>query len=225
MDEKMATMTGDRLAELVAETRAAAASIEHPWDQRALDWPLTTESVVVEVGGYKGRWALQIAERYQPRLYVFEPQPWAARVCEAVLGKAATVYTYGLGTEYATLPMGAWETDGCSFVREGPGAPGTFGVMREIAADFRDLGIGHIDLMTMNIEGYEYTLIPHMLDQGILPARLMVQFHSFADPDEGKLVQIHERMAAAGYTVPWTYGLQLTAWERTPRKRGRKARP
>jgi FkbM family methyltransferase len=210
---------------LIAAARRAAATIEHPWDERALDWPLTKESVVVDVGGYIGRWALQIAERYGPRLYVFEPQPWAARVCEAVLGTAATVFYYGLGTEYASLSMGAWETDGCSFVKTGLGIPGTFGVLREIAADFRDLGITRIDLMMMNIEGYEYTLIPHMLDQSILPDRLMVQFHSFVDPDGGKLAAIHERMAAAGYTVPWTYGVHLTAWERqTPRKRSRKGR-
>lgn len=213
----------DRLAELIDETRTAAANPEHPWDRRALDWPLNAESTVVDVGGYRGRWALQIAERYHPHLYVFEPQPWATRVCEAVLGDMARVFFYGLGIESATLPMGDWETDGCSFVKQGMGIPGTFGVMREIAADFRALNLSHIDLMMMNIEGYEYTLIPHMLDQGILPDRLMVQFHSFADPDGGKLANIHERMTAAGYTVPWTYGLQLTAWER-PRKRGRKGR-
>ena len=214
----------NHLAELIDETRAAAANPEHPWDRRALEWPLTIGSTVIDVGGYRGRWALQIAERYGPRLYVFEPQPWAARVCEAVLGDMARVFFYGLGTEYATLPMGDWETDGCSFVKPGLGIPGTFGVMREIAADFRALNLSRIDLMMMNIEGYEYTLIPHMLDQGILPDRLMVQFHSFADPDGGKLATIHERMTTAGYTVPWTYGLQLTAWERQPRRRGRKGR-
>jgi hypothetical protein len=58
------------LADWVAEAKASAAVVEHPWDVQALDWPLTAESVVVEVGGYKGRWALQIAERYAPRLMV-----------------------------------------------------------------------------------------------------------------------------------------------------------
>lgn len=214
-----------RIAELAAAARQAAAVIEHPWDARALEWPLTTDSTVIEVGGYIGRWALQIAERYHPRLFVFEPQVWAARVCEVVLREEATVLMYGLGTEHATLPMGDWETDGCSFVKPGLGIPGTFGVMREIAADFKEIGITAIDLMMVNIEGYEYTLIPHMLDQGVLPQRLMVQFHTFADPDGAKLARIHERMTQAGYAVPWTYGPFLTAWERAGESKPARGRP
>lgn len=214
-----------RLAEMVTAARQAAAAIDHPWDARALEWPLTAESTVIEVGGYIGRWALQIAERFHPRLYVFEPQVWAACVCEAVLGNQAAVLTYGLGTGHATLPMGGWETDGCSFVKPSLGIPGTFGVMREIGETFKALGITHIDLMMMNIEGGEYNLIPHMLDMGILPQRLMVQFHTFADPDGAKLAHIHERMAQAGYIVPWTYGPFLTAWEKESKPmRGRPGR-
>lgn len=200
-----------RLPELIAEAKAAAANVEHSWDARALDWPLTSDSVVVEVGGYKGRWALQIAERYHPQLFVFEPQPWAHAVCQAALGDAASVFPFGLGDHDGTLPMGAWETDGCSFVKSGEGE----GRISEIAAAFRRLEIGTPDLMLMNIEGYEYTLLPHMLDQGILPRRLMVQFHPFDDPYGMALAQMHERFEALGYTIPWTYGLMLTAWERT----------
>lgn len=194
------------------ETRAAAANIEHPWDERALDWPLNKESVVIDVGGYKGRWALQIMERYHPRLYVFEPQTWAADVCREVLGGVATVEPYGLGVEDGYLPLGQHETDGCSFLKEDGNQ--SIGQIKDIGVAFQDLGIAHIDLMMMNIEGYEYTLIPHMLDRRIFPRRLMVQFHTFADPKGEALTAIHERMAAAGYTIPWTYGLMLTAWER-----------
>lgn len=196
----------DRLAELVQESRHAAATIEHDWDHKALDWPLTKKSVVVEVGGYKGRWALQIAERYQPRLFVFEPQGWAADVCRAVLGARAEVVTCGLGDHSGLASMGAWETDGCSFVKDG----GNDALMVEISKAFQQAGIKRIDLMLMNIEGYEFTLIPHMLDQKIYPQRLMVQVHEFA----GNAGAIHEQLTAHGYKILWTYGAMLTAWER-----------
>lgn len=192
----------------VTEARAAAAEPEHIWDRRAIDWPLTRDSVVVEVGGYKGRWALQIADRYQPRLYVFEPQPWAAAVCRSVLGQSAAVLKYALGTTTGPAEMGEWETDGCSLVK-----PGGYPVwMREIGAAFRDLAIEHVDLMLVNIEGYEYTLLPHMLDQGIEPDRLIVQFHDFADPHGVGMRAIEQRMDGK-YQLAWDYGV-LTAWER-----------
>lgn len=205
-----------RMDELVAGVRAAAANPEHAWDRKAIDWPMTTESVVVEIGGYVGRWALQIAERYQPHLYVFEPQLWAYEVCRAALGAHATVLNYGLGVRDESLPMGAWETDGCSFLK--PIAGDGWGELREVCAAFAALGITHIDLMLMNIEGYEYILLPYMLDRSIFPQRLMVQFHTFADEDGAKLARIHTQLEQLSYTIAWTYGTKLTAWERQEKK-------
>jgi FkbM family methyltransferase len=185
---------------MLDDVRARAANPEHEWDRRALDWPLTMSSVVVEVGGYCGRWALQIAERYGSRLFVFEPQAWAADVCRAVLGKRANVYNVALGDQDATLPMGDYETDGCSFGKDGTQG---MGQMREIGAMFEQCQItNRIDLMLMNIEGYEYTLIPYMLSVGIRPKRLMVQCH-------GDMIDRID-----GYRMLWTYGMVLTAWER-----------
>lgn len=202
--------THERLGQLIAEVRDAAATPEHEWDRRALDWPLTRDSVVVEVGGYKGRWGLQIAERYAPRLFVFEPQPWAAAVCRAVLKGKALVLPYALGVSAGVALMGEWETDGCSLLKAGAEHQVE---MVEIGATFRQLAITHVDLMLMNIEGYEYVLLPHMIEHGILPQRLMVQFHEYeAGPSATE--SVFALLASAGYQVAWTYGAVLTAWER-----------
>jgi FkbM family methyltransferase len=202
----------DRLDEMAADVRKRAANPEHVWDQRSLDWPLTKDSTVVEVGGYTGRWALAIALRYEPRLFVFEPQQWAWNVCATVLADSATVLNYGLGDRDVILPMGNWETDGCSLVN----VVGTqsYGQVRETKQAFAQLEIADIDLLMMNIEGYEYTLLPYMLDCGILPKRLMVQYHLFGDP-YGMIMAGHwQRLEALGYRIAWTYGIMLTAWER-----------
>lgn len=196
--------------ELVAEAKASAANVEHVWDRKAIDWPLTKDSVVVEVGGYKGRWALQIAERYHPRLFVFEPQPWAAETCRLVLGDSGQVIQAALGDRFEPAYMSKWETDGCSLV-DGREHQVT---MVEIEKTFKLLKVGNIDLMLMNIEGYEYTLLPHMLERGIQPKRLMVQFHTFVDQYGMALAHIHAALEARGYRIVWTYGVMLTAWER-----------
>ena len=198
------------LATMVADVRTHAAALHNAWDRRAIDWPLDENSVVVEVGGYTGRWALQIAERYHPRLYVFEPQDWAADVCQEVLWRRAEVYRCALGDHDGDVIMGRWGTDGCSLLIEG-GEPAVR--MREIAAAFRELEIDHIDLMMMNIEGYEYVLIPHMLSQDILPDRLIVQFHPQTIGDARTAI-VYDLLEAYGYRIAWDYGIVLTAWER-----------
>jgi len=213
------------LQNMAREVVIDAKNPEHPWDIKALDWPLTKDSVVVEVGGFKGRWALQMALRYSPKLHVFEPQRWAARVCEIVLGDMATVYPVALGITTANGYMIKWQTDGCSFIGVPPGAsivadPGPdgacvgIGEMVEISDKFNELGLVTIDVMLMNIEGYEYTLIPYMLSKGIKPKVLMVQFHMFADPLGTALVDVYDKLEQAGYVTEWDYGVVLQAFRR-----------
>lgn len=194
------------LETFVNDVKAHAARLDNEWDERAVEWPLTATSTVVEVGGYCGRWALQILERYNADVFVFEPQCWAFEVCRAVLGDRAFVFSYGLGIEEGHFPMGKTGTDGCTFVAGSDGD----GQMREIGAAFRELDIAHIDLMLINIEGYEFTLIPHMFAQGIFPHTLMVQMHG-SDEQTDAL----RALLAAHYAPLWDYGYVLSAWRLT----------
>lgn len=196
--------------EHVRDTIERAANPEHEWDKRAIDWPhLTSDSVVVEVGGYKGRWALQMANLYSPRLYVFEPQPWAWEVCCEVLLDRARVMEYALGVASVQMCMGEWETDGCSFLKEGT-RPAW---MQEITSAYRLCGIDHVDVMMMNIEGYEYRLLPYMIEKDILPDILIVQWHTFADPHGFMFSSIISAIELTHDRV-WDYYPTLVAWRR-----------
>lgn len=199
---------GDRLFEMVEAVKAAADNPQHPWDKQALEWDISAECVVYEVGAYQGRWALQIARRYNPRLYCFEPQGWAVQVCRAVLEPyAAQVFAFGLGNCDAMLPMARYGTDGCEMGKDGA----VFGRIRDIAKVAQELETPDIDLMLINIEGGEFTLLPHMLQQGVLPRRLMVQFHDYGNPRPQTETR---RLLAEKYRVMWDYGTVLSAWER-----------
>lgn len=201
--------------EMVQAAHAAAEpEMMHEWDKRALDWPLTNDSVVVEVGGYIGRWSLQIAQKFNPRLYVFEPQGWAYEVCVEVLKSYpnAHVFNYALGTMNTTMTMGNYGTDGCSFVDNTTGktAPEH---MQEIGTVVRSLGLTNIDLMLINVEGYEYKLLLRMLQTKLLPDRLMVQFHTMFD-ETGVMLQALTEQLAEYYEMVWDYGVVLKAWQR-----------
>lgn len=194
-----------RMPAWVAEARRRASELAHPWDVAALDWPLTPESVVVEVGGYVGRWALQIAERYHPRLLVFEPQAWAAATCQAVLGTRAWVFPCALGDHDGEVTLANYGTDGATLCDTG----GERVLMREACAALTEAQVDTIDLMLINIEGYEYTLIPHLLAHDIRPRALMVQWHIHQRPPDDAT---DAALLAAGYRCAWTYGPTLEAW-------------
>ena len=200
-----------QLQQWLDEVQLHAANPEHEWDRRALDWPhINADSVVFEVGAFKGRWALQMAGRYNPRLYAFEPQTWAAAVATAALrGTNAQVFAYGPGVIDGRFPMLAYGSDGGTFAP--PDAMGdvyAWGELREMSRVLTTLDIDHIDLVLMNIEGYEHQLIPHMLQHSILPAVLMVQMHG----DELACEDLRQTLRGH-YRLLWDYGRALSAWE------------
>lgn len=38
-----------------------------------LDYPLDSNSIVIDAGGFEGKWASSISEKYNPTIYVLEP--------------------------------------------------------------------------------------------------------------------------------------------------------
>jgi len=193
----------------VNETKEQAANPQHEWDRRALKWSLNKNSVVVEIGAYKGRWALQIAERYNPNLYLFEPQGWAFDCLTDVLSRyQARTFNYALGTESGQQWLGSFGNDGATLLSDNGVEIKVVDVTETILPRL------DIDLMLINIEGYEYELIPYLIECGVTPKALMVQFHAHADPSGIQLFKIVDGLNRLGYQIKWSYGFTLTAWER-----------
>lgn len=186
---------------------------DHPWDLQSIDFPIGKGCVAVEIGGYTGRWAKAIAEKYNPCLFVFEPQRWAYEICKKELSgfETAHVFNFGLGVENGRFPLYNFETDGASFVLENHARPTGDGRMVEIRRAFRSLGIQFVDLMLMNIEGYEFKLIPHMIHYGLMSKIrfFMCQFHT---DDENEHLAIREEISKH-MKLYFNYGKVLTCWE------------
>ena len=147
---------------------------------KAFDLP--PNSTVFVIGAYQGLAMELLSEVYHPRHLVgFEPQLWAVEAATKRLnGRSYTLFPAGLGIEKGTFPMGEYHTDGCSFVNTGPESR-TQGEGQLWDADetLLVLNPSKIDLMIMNIEGYEWYLLPYLQQKGWLGKidRLAVQWH------------------------------------------------
>lgn len=191
--------------------------LEHEWDQRSVQFPLDEKSIVLDIGAYKGRWSKEIANRYGSRIYAFEPQQWAFEIARKELAEGPNIhlYNFGLGVESGNFEMEEFETDGASFVlgfsqRQQSGE----GVLMDMASWLKENRINQIDLIMMNIEAYEFKLIPYMIGRGILPKvkYFMCQFHprTYEQQDEFEVLkkQIEEIM-----DVHFDYGIMLMCWK------------
>lgn len=153
-------------------------------------WPLLTrfdlspDSVVVVVGAYKGLAMEALHEIYAPaRTIGYEPQEWAFQDATSRLAEkpGCEVQPYGLGVIDGTFDMGEFHTDACSFINTGLNSRlHGKGKMRDADIALKSaVGSEKINLLIMNIEGYEYELLPYLIEKGWLRQvdRLAVQWH------------------------------------------------
>lgn len=130
----------------------------------ALDWPLDENSHVWEIGGFAGRWAQQIWDKFHCNITIFEPQLWAVeRMAKQFNGNnKIVIIPQGLWTQSKSMPLGDYETDGASLFK--PNHPksdlGRFIDYTEAFKTHENFYHKGIDLCLMNIEGAEYELIP-----------------------------------------------------------------
>lgn len=147
----------------------------------ANDLELTPNSTVIIVGAYKGITADLINQMYAPRLIrCYEPQDWAFKVLMEVAMASNNIegFNYGLGESMGILPMGEWNTDACSFINVGPGSREQgFGTI--VPADWAFEDLEKVDFMMINVEGYEFRLLPYLRQAGLMPriGSLAVQWH------------------------------------------------
>lgn len=168
-------------------------ALQERW-QLADAFSLPSDSTVVIVGAYKGLAMELIDELYHPKYLIgYEPQDWAAAEATARIALRANcqIISNGLWAgvpEKRIVPMGEWHTDACSFINTGPNSRQQGqGVVVDGDYALRITGLPSFDLVIMNIEGYEFELIPYLMDKGWLPKfqRLAVQFHlGFGNDDD-----------------------------------------
>lgn len=129
----------------------------------ALDWDLTENSHVWEIGGYVGRWAQQIWDKFHCHIDIFEPQLWAVETLnQKFLGiDKIRIHPYGLLPEDGRHYLHNFYNDGASLYDAGHGTKYTV-EFRAIHKVFDRFG-SDIDLALMNIEGAEFELLPFLI--------------------------------------------------------------
>lgn len=147
------------------------------------EYPLTQDSIVIDAGGYEGNWFRVIYERYGCHIHVFEPvyDYWlqCCLVAHRIAGKLPEenkikVFRLGLGGSFKT------ESFGVSGDSAGKFCPcETKQDVSIVDASEIVRAAGDVDLLKLNIEGYEYDVIKDLVKSGqILRVKnIQVQCH------------------------------------------------
>jgi len=180
-----------------------------------LDYPLTQDSLVFDLGGYHGDFAAAIHERYGCKVYIFEPVQEFYQQCVARFqgNNKIVCLNYGLSSADGWLDIGLAE-NASSFASPHAKESMQRVQVRSIVECIRELGIDRIDLMKINIEGGEFDVVPAIIESGDIRKvqHLQIQFHNFVDDAAKRRAAIRTQLANT-HTEMWNYDFVWESWK------------
>lgn len=175
-------------------------------------YPLTANSVVWDVGGYKGEFASDLLKKYSCNVRVFEPIPDFTKIIEKKFAGNAKIkaFPFGLGGKDEVLEFGFSDNATSVFIAKNV----VQAQVRDAANVYKELNEDVIDLMKINIEGGEYQLLDRMIDIGIISKvkNLQIQFHNFVPDAETLYTNLQEKLSKT-HKKNWSYKFIWENWE------------
>lgn len=187
-------------------------------DTLRLEYPLLTrDSLVFDIGGYRGDFAAAIHERYGCTVYIFEPVKEFYEYCVSRFKDNHKIIclNYGLSSKDDWLDIGLAE-NASSFNSPLATKNKDRVEVRCINKIIDELRVKRIDLLKINIEGGEYDVLPALLSSGKigLVNYLQIQFHNFIQDAKEQRDEIRSQLRRT-HVEMWNYPFIWESWKLT----------
>jgi len=181
---------------------------------KIIDYPLSSTSVVMDVGGCKGAWTEKIYNRYNCNIIVYEPILEYYLIIKNKFDNNNKVIpkNYGLGKESEEVLIEKRDVQSTTFINN-----------KELAEKINIKSIkeelsnyNKIDLMSINIEGGEYELLDSILLNKLVDkiTNIQIEFHEwFPSYEESHLLRkdIHTRLSVT-HNLSYCYPFYWESW-------------
>lgn len=148
-------------------------------EQQRLEYNLDENSVVFDVGGYRGDWANKIYKKYQCYVYIFEPVKIFYDLIKIKFegNNKIKVYNIALGNESKECVIYKQADRTSLHIKN----ENTETIHMLSFSDFiKQNPVERINVMKINIEGEEYNLLNNIIDNELHTniANIQIQFHA-----------------------------------------------
>ncbi len=187
-----------------------------PFDSEELKhtFPLTAESVILDIGAYQGNWAREMSRRYGCEVIAFEPcEKHYLVALKALHGCAGVSFLHGaVGHKNGFVDIHECNDSSGEFA-DGPveNVP-MMGIM-EVRRNFLPAGVSAFDLAKINAEGAEYSILETLCahpDELRRFKRILVQFHSCVPAHEARYARIYQELTK---THEHVFGTNPLIWQ------------
>lgn len=150
----------------------------------------------------------ELINKYHCKVFGFDPTPKSIKwIGSRQLPQEFKFYGFGISdkTESATFyfPKNPHFVSGSVVVQSNVNATQGIEVeLKSLADTVKLLGHTKIDILKMDIEGSEYTVIENILDSGIEIGQILIEFHDrFFENGRAKTIHVLNQMKNAGYLI------------------------
>jgi FkbM family methyltransferase len=186
-----------------------------------LDFPIKKNSVVLDIGVFKGKWTYDMSTRYKCNIFSFEPVRSFYDEASRLLKdhKNVKLFNYGVWIKNTNMPIGVRGCSSSIYLEE-----------KKETCEFKDISeifkmVGQVDVMAINAEGSEYDLVEAMIKRGLISRVrfLNAQFHinnNIIRINGGTLENVYKRYErinkelSVTHLLRWRYPFTWESWIR-----------
>lgn len=181
-----------------------------------LDYDLNEQSVVFDMGGFDGNWSAEIYARYRSKIEIFEPYvPFAEAISKRFRNNPdLKIHTLGLGRK-SEQKMLAVDSASTSIFKTEESDNVVEIELQEANSFLEKNNYTHIDLMKINIEGGEYELLEHLIENGWIEKikNFQIQFHHFVPNAKSRMKAIQDELSKT-HEATWQFEFLWENWQR-----------
>lgn len=178
-----------------------------------ITYDLNENSIIMDLGGYTGVWAQQMIDKYNPNVYIIEPIPQFYDTAKNKFIKNNKVRLMCVGVSQDKKEGVIYLSRDGSSANQKNGNPIKVKLknMENILHEFK---LEYVDLLQINIEGDEYSLLEDMLKTGLINKfkNIQVQFHLGVDNDIDRREKIREGLIENNFKIKFDYPFVWESW-------------
>ncbi|MDC0904077.1 FkbM family methyltransferase [Candidatus Thioglobus sp.] len=179
-----------------------------------VDYKLNKDSVVFDLGGYKGEFAEIIYDKYKSKIFIFEPVGTFFKILEKkfISNNAVKIFNFGLSDKDETTQISLSDNGSSVHIESDKKEQ----IKLISITDFIiSHNINHIDLFKINIEGGEFEVLPALIKADLIKNidNLQIQFHNFITDSATKRESIRKELLKT-HRLTYDYYFVWENWQK-----------
>ncbi len=178
-----------------------------------LDYDISEDDLVIDLGGYEGDWASKIYDKYNCNIFVFEPVDEFHQAIKNKFIKEQKIKVFNCGLGPVTKKEDIYLSEDASSIINQNGTKKSIDI-ENIKTFLQNHKITKVKLLKINIEGAEYELLEYMGQNNLFEIfeNIQIQFHKYISDYKNRRDTISTNLSKT-HTLTYNFDMVWENWK------------